>query len=292
MKVKVKIFAFVADNPRNYYLPQRLFESFEEDFAGWFKYTSLSQKKRQPRIAFFRHFRNCLSPDIRKSARSILYYLRFVSSRIGRKIALKAYLHKISLAERKLSSFLSFNKLESSFLGTIDSWSNLETELGSYLGSETKNILVVSGGPIIPASILNRFDFAVNQHAGVAPRYKGSLTVEQALFRRDLNHVGSTVHFMNSRVDSGDIILTRNVNFHRHHTAADIFVRTVLLGSELIVEALDIFFREGAFTVAKVQTEVGNTFQAEDFSLGIFLELRSRKFARWMNKQIQSRRNG
>ena len=59
----------------------------------------------------------------------------------------------------------------------------------------------------------------LNIHPSLLPKYKGLNTHQRALKNKD-NFSGCTVHFVNSRLDSGKIILQKKVKIYKNDTPA------------------------------------------------------------------------
>jgi len=76
----------------------------------------------------------------------------------------------------------------------------------------------------------------VNAHPGLLPRLRGSSSVGWALYH-DLP-LGSTVHFVDASIDTGPIILRRQLPVYRGDTYEALVRRTLTLSGELMAEAL------------------------------------------------------
>ena len=86
----------------------------------------------------------------------------------------------------------------------------------NWFVSEIKNygayFLLTLGGPLYKNDLINSVSgYAINQHAGHSPNYKGSKTIYWALFHRKLKYVSNTVHLLDSGADSGPIFRRSNV---------------------------------------------------------------------------------
>lgn len=101
---------------------------------------------------------------------------------------------------------------------------------------------------------------ALNQHDGWCPEYRGSSTVDRALYHRDYRKLGSTVHVLTSGMDAGEIVyrstacLTEDDNRHR------IFLRTVALGTDLICDAVSSIMTEEKIDLYDQPSYEGRTF--------------------------------
>lgn len=53
----------------------------------------------------------------------------------------------------------------------------------------------------------------LNSHPGILPQYRGIDVVHWALFNNDIKAIGSTIHFIDSGIDTGPVIYKRNYKF-------------------------------------------------------------------------------
>ena len=68
---------------------------------------------------------------------------------------------------------------------------------------------------ILSKNFLNHFDGKIiNIHPSLLPKYKGLNTHQKAIKNRE-KFAGCTVHYVNSKLDSGKIILQRRVKISR-----------------------------------------------------------------------------
>jgi methionyl-tRNA formyltransferase len=79
----------------------------------------------------------------------------------------------------------------------------------------------------------------INAHPGLLPRLRGSASVGWALYQ-DLP-VGSTVHFIDSGIDTGDIIYREALPVYRGDTYESLNYRVAQLSARLMARALQAF---------------------------------------------------
>jgi len=104
------------------------------------------------------------------------------------------------------------------------------------------DLLVLGGTRIIRPHILAIPPRGtLNAHPGLLPWLRGSASVGWALYK-DLP-VGVTVHFLDPDVDTGPIILQRQLPVNRGDTYESINGRVSTLAGELVAEALTLFER-------------------------------------------------
>jgi methionyl-tRNA formyltransferase len=79
---------------------------------------------------------------------------------------------------------------------------------------------------------------ALNQHDGWCPEYRGSYTVDWALYHRDLSKVSNTIHILTDGMDSGPILRRSSACLAMDDTPESCFARSVALGTELMCETV------------------------------------------------------
>ena len=107
------------------------------------------------------------------------------------------------------------------------------------LAAEKPDILALGGTRIIKSQILEIPRRAtVNVHPGLLPWLRGSASVGWALYK-DLPE-GATAHFIDPGIDTGDIILSRQLPVYRHDTYESLNYCIGLLSGELMSESLKL----------------------------------------------------
>lgn len=99
------------------------------------------------------------------------------------------------------------------------------------------DLLVLGGTRIIKAPILRvPSQGTVNSHPGLLPRLRGSASVGWALYK-DLPQ-GATTHFVDPEIDTGDIIVSRQLPVYRDDSYESLNYRIGILAGELMAESL------------------------------------------------------
>ena len=86
------------------------------------------------------------------------------------------------------------------------------------------NVLFIGGGwhELIPESIINMFPNRIyNIHPSLLPKYKGLNTHQRAIQNKE-KYSGCTVHLVNSKLDSGKIILQKKVKLSKKETPSSL----------------------------------------------------------------------
>jgi methionyl-tRNA formyltransferase len=105
---------------------------------------------------------------------------------------------------------------------------------------------VLGGTRIIRKKVLEiPPDGMLNSHPGLLPEVRGSASVAWSIYH-DIP-IGSTCHFIDPYIDTGDIVLKRNIPVHRGDTYELLCWKTLVMAGTLMTEAVDIW-RRGEIT--------------------------------------------
>lgn len=98
--------------------------------------------------------------------------------------------------------------------------------------------VVAAFGQILSKEILDMPRFGcLNIHASLLPQYRGAAPIQYAVINGD-EKSGVTIMQMDEGIDTGDILLQREVAIDADETGGSLFDKLSVLGSELIVDAL------------------------------------------------------
>lgn len=108
---------------------------------------------------------------------------------------------------------------------------------------ESACIVVVAYGQLLPTEILEMPPLgAVNVHASLLPKYRGSAPIHWALIRGEME-TGVTTMLMDAGMDTGDILLQRKAVIQPEETAGSLHERLAEAGARVLVETLDLLKR-------------------------------------------------
>lgn|GEM_PF-1967832 len=79
---------------------------------------------------------------------------------------------------------------------------------------------------------------AINVHGSLLPKYRGLMAEFWALYHNDADSVGVTIHYADSGLDTGDIVLQEKTEVTLRDTFRSLRFKNALLGGRLMVEAL------------------------------------------------------
>lgn len=112
-------------------------------------------------------------------------------------------------------------------------------EVVEQLRGFAPDIMVVVGyGQIIPQAILDIPPLGIiNVHASLLPKYRGAAPIQWAIARGE-TVTGVTTMRINAGLDTGDMLLKKEVEIGPEETADQVSLRLAPIGAELLVETL------------------------------------------------------
>jgi len=117
---------------------------------------------------------------------------------------------------------------------------NSEICILDYLSKENINIICLAGFMrILTANFIKKFKGKIiNIHPSLLPKYKGLNTHQRALDHKE-KYSGCTVHFVNSKLDAGKIILQKKVKIFKNDTGEKLSKRILKQEHLLYPKALE-----------------------------------------------------
>jgi methionyl-tRNA formyltransferase len=114
-----------------------------------------------------------------------------------------------------------------------------QAEQAAFAALEADAAVVVAYGLLLPKPILQGTRLgAYNGHASLLPRWRGAAPIQRAVMAGD-HETGMMVMKMDEGLDTGPVALTERVEIGAYETAGELQDRLMLVGSRLMVEALD-----------------------------------------------------
>lgn len=99
-------------------------------------------------------------------------------------------------------------------------------------------ICVVAYGKILPKEILEIPKLGcINVHGSLLPKYRGAAPIQWAVLNGDKT-TGITTMYMDEGMDTGDMILKKEVEIGENETTGELWDRLAKIGGELLVETL------------------------------------------------------
>ena len=114
-----------------------------------------------------------------------------------------------------------------------------ENKLLSFLKNNNIEMICLAGFmKILSKNFIKKFKGKIlNIHPSLLPKYKGLNTHERALNNKE-KYSGCTVHFVNSRLDSGRIILQKKVKISKNETETSLSKKILAQEHKLYPKAI------------------------------------------------------
>jgi folate-dependent phosphoribosylglycinamide formyltransferase PurN len=79
----------------------------------------------------------------------------------------------------------------------------------------------------------------INKHAGMLPKYRGLYPVFWAMLNGE-EQIGITIHFMNAKLDDGDIIVQETIPIQEKDTFESMYRKVIRKTPDLFIKAIDM----------------------------------------------------
>ncbi len=113
-------------------------------------------------------------------------------------------------------------------------------EMEALMALPADGIVTAAFGQFLPEKLLNHFDFAVNVHASLLPKYRGGAPIHYALINGD-EEAGVTLMEMVKQMDAGDMIAKKAIKIGDEDNVGTLFEKLALVGRDLLLDKLPIY---------------------------------------------------
>ena len=134
-------------------------------------------------------------------------------------------LGKINKIKKKVFNFKKKLKIENQILSCLKKHEIKLICLAGFMKILSKNFILKFKGKIL------------NIHPSLLPKYKGLNTHQRALDNNE-KYSGCTVHFVNSKLDSGKIILQKKVKISKNETKVSLSKKVLVQEHKLYPKAI------------------------------------------------------
>ena len=113
-------------------------------------------------------------------------------------------------------------------------------EMESLLSLDAEGIVTAAFGQFLPTKLLENFQFEVNVHASLLPKYRGGAPIHYALINGD-DEAGVTIMEMVKEMDAGDMIAARSLPILDEDNVGTLFEKLAVLGRDLLLDSLPAY---------------------------------------------------
>ena len=172
-------------------------------------------------------------------------------------------------------------------------------------------ICVVAYGKILPQELLDIPKLGcINVHGSLLPKYRGAAPIQWAVLNGDKT-TGITTMYMDSGMDTGDMILKQEVEIGENETTGELWDKLSKIGGKLLVKTLELINKGEAprekqgddFTMApmlkkeiaqidwenKTAKQIHNLIRGLNPIMGAYTYLKQKKLKFWSSRCLTDR---
>jgi len=125
------------------------------------------------------------------------------------------------------------------------------------LKSLNPDIFVVVAFKILPKEVYTIPKHgSFNLHGSILPKYRGAAPIQWALINGD-KETGLTTFFLQDKVDTGNIILQKEIHIDDEDDFGSLHDKMSILGADLVIQTIDLI-ESGNFTVIKQDDSIAS----------------------------------
>jgi len=112
-------------------------------------------------------------------------------------------------------------------------------DVANFISSRSPDVIAVCGSKVLKPKIFKLAPKGtINIHCGITPHYRSANPVEWALYNKDFEKIGVTIHFVDEGVDTGNVIYQQTIPVERGDTVRSLYCKDILAGAEFMVKAI------------------------------------------------------
>ena len=131
----------------------------------------------------------------------------------------------------------------------------------------------------------------LNQHVGWCPDHRGAHSVYWAMYHRELGRLGATIHASVLEANAGPIFRRAPACLLPHDDALNCYVRSAVLGTELMCETVGELVAKKRATVFEQPCRRGLTHRAEDLDREVRQRIREDFAGQWLGTELRRARD-
>ena len=118
-------------------------------------------------------------------------------------------------------------------------------ELREILNEKIEFLVVVSYGLMIPLSVIEKVNIAINIHASILPNWRGAAPMQYAIMNGD-QFAGVSIMEVIEKLDAGPIFCSESIRLEENETYGSLSKKLALLGSDKLMETISAL-KKGIF---------------------------------------------
>ena len=111
------------------------------------------------------------------------------------------------------------------------------------------NLQIVVAFRMLPKVLWDLPEYGTfNLHASLLPQYRGAAPINWAIMNGE-KKTGVTTFFIDEKIDTGAIILNKEINIEKKETVGTLHDKLMKVGSQLVIETVSLIENENVLTV-------------------------------------------
>jgi len=145
-----------------------------------------------------------------------------------------------------------------------------------FVIAQEPDLIAVCGTTVIESDLLQLVDKGfINIHCGITPEYRSADPIFWALYNREPDKVGITIHFVDRGIDTGPIIYQEAVPVTEEDNIATLYAKCIERGAYLMAKAIDDV-EKGSVQVIEKRNIRGKAYYHMDLGIWQYMMFRRR----------------
>lgn len=138
------------------------------------------------------------------------------------------------------------------------------SEVRKFLRRHAPDLVVIAGTTILKRRVLEACgELVLNLHGGYLPDYRGNHSIFFALYNSDFDRVGSTIHFVDPGIDTGNLVDRAIPEIRPGDNAEKLYCRAEMMGIHLLADWIR-HWQAGGQLPRRPQGAGGRMFRTRD----------------------------
>ena len=134
-------------------------------------------------------------------------------------------------------------------------------------------LIILNATSILGKKYTNFFKKVVNIHAGLIPYYRGTGCNVWTFYNDELEYTGVTIHFVNNKIDHGNIIIQEKTLFSNNDNTHTVGCKNSIIASKLILKSVKYLLKHDNYLGKRILSKKTKLYQNKDFNENILLKV-------------------
>lgn len=127
------------------------------------------------------------------------------------------------------------------------------------------NLYIVMGTSILTSNVLNACSVdLINIHGGYLPYYRGNNCIYFAYVNSDFDKIANTIHFIDSGIDTGNIIKIVRPTMNKNDTPDTLYCKAKKMAIDKLIEIVNQYKEKGSLPSTPQVSEQGHLYKTEE----------------------------